>query len=104
MVKHNMVVELLMIVPLDGVCEGSMVRKHHQGASETSKAWRVKTQLELVHSDPFSLKKTLLIGSSYVLTFIDDFSIYNGVYFLKNKSHVFKKFKKFRAVVEKKCD
>jgi hypothetical protein len=42
-----------------------------------------------------------LVGARYVLTFIDDFSRYTWVYFLKNKDHVFEKFKEFRALVEK---
>jgi transposase InsO family protein len=39
----------------------------------------------------------------FFLTFIDDSSRYIWVYFLKNKSHFFEKFKEFRALVEKQC-
>ena len=49
------------------------------------------------------MKKPVLVGARYVLTFIDDFSRYNWVYFLKSKSHVFEKFKKFRALAKKQC-
>ena len=38
--------------------------------------------------------------AKYVLTFIDDFSRYCWVYFLKLKSEVFDLFKVFRALVE----
>jgi hypothetical protein len=72
-------------------------------AFEIGKAWREKTQLELVHSDLCTLNKPSLVGARYVLTFIDDFSRYTWVYFLKNKDHVFEKFKEFRALVEKQC-
>lgn len=37
----------------------------------------------------------------YFLTFIDDYSRKTWVYFLKRKSEVFNKFKKFKALVEK---
>ena len=38
--------------------------------------------------------------SKYALTFIDDFSMYCWVYFLKHKSEFFDIFKVFRAFVE----
>ena len=58
--------------------------------------------MELVHNDlagPFphpSLSK-----AKYVLTFIDDFSQYTFVYFLKQKSKVFEYFQEFKAFAEK---
>ena len=42
-------------------------------------------------------------NSSYVLTFIDDFSRYCWVYFLKQKSEVFETFKVFKDLVENMC-
>jgi transposase InsO family protein len=41
-----------------------------------------------------------LNGSKYFLLFVDDYSRYCWVYFLKSKSDVFAKFVKFKAVVE----
>eukprot|EP00253_Pinus_taeda_P015702 PITA_15702 len=41
-----------------------------------------------------------LVGSQYFLTFIDDFTRKTWVYFLKNKSEVFEKFRNFKALVE----
>ena len=41
-----------------------------------------------------------MIQSKYELTFIDEFSRYCWVYFLKHKSKVFDLFKVFRALVE----
>ena len=38
--------------------------------------------------------------SQYYLSFIDDFSRKTWLYFLKNKSTVFSKFKEFKALVE----
>jgi transposase InsO family protein len=57
--------------------------------------------LELVHSDlmgPFphpSINK-----ERYVLTFIDDYSCYTWIYFLRKKSEVFEHLKDFKALVE----
>ena len=39
----------------------------------------------------------------YALTFIDEFSRYCWVHFLKNKSEVFDLFKVFKALVENQC-
>ena len=36
----------------------------------------------------------------YYVNFIDDFSKNSWLYFLKNKSKVFRKFKEFKALVE----
>ena len=41
-----------------------------------------------------------MIQAKYALTFIDDFSRYCSVYFLKHKSEVFDLFKVFRALFE----
>ena len=41
-----------------------------------------------------------MIQDKYALTFIDDFSMYFWVYFLKHKSEVFDLFKVFRTLVE----
>jgi hypothetical protein len=57
--------------------------------------------LELVHSDLCCINLPSLAGARYILTFIDDLSHFTWVYFLKNKNHVFEKFKEFRAFAEK---
>ena len=41
-----------------------------------------------------------MIQAKYALTFIDDFSRYYWVYFLKHKSEIFGLFKVFKALVE----
>jgi len=48
-------------------------------------------------------KPSLASALNYILTFIDDFSKFAWVYFLKNKNHVFEKFKEFRALAKKEC-
>ena len=61
----------------------------------------VVQMLELIHSYLTGNIHTPSYGKSrYVLTFIDDFSRYCCVYFLKQKSEVFEIFKVFKFVVE----
>jgi len=55
-----------------------------------------------VHSDIFGPQSPpSLVGSRYILTFIDDFSRYSKVYFLEQKSQTFEKFQEYKAYVEK---
>ena len=57
--------------------------------------------LEIVHSDVCGPMKTpSLSGAKFFVTFVDDFSRKIFVYFIKNKSDVFKTFKIFKAAVE----
>lgn len=57
--------------------------------------------LEIIYSDVCGPMRTETIaGSKYFLTFIDDFSKYCCVYFLRHKSEVFEKFKEYKNKVE----
>jgi hypothetical protein len=102
MVTQNMVVSLPKTLPPDGVYRGCVLGKHHHAPFDLEISWHVQNQLELVHSDLCCMNKPSLLGVKYILTFIDDLSIFSWVYFLKNKSLVFEKFKQFRVLVEKK--
>jgi hypothetical protein len=85
----------------EGVCEGCILGKHIEEKFEKGKARRASSSLELVHSDlmgPFSHPS--IIKARYVLAFIDDYSCYTWVYFLKQKSEVFEHLKDFKALVE----
>lgn len=66
------------------------------------KAERVtKSVLELVHSDvcgPMNVNS--IAGNRYVVSFIDDYTRKNFVYFLRTKNEVFEKFKLFKNYVE----
>jgi hypothetical protein len=62
----------------------------------------ITSPLELVHNDltgPFPHPS--INNAKYVLTFIDDWSRYMWVYFLKQKYEVLEHFKEFKAYVEK---
>ena len=58
-------------------------------------------KLELVHTDVWGPAPVASLGGSrYYVTFIDDSSRKEWVYFLKNKSYVYDNFKRWRAMVE----
>jgi hypothetical protein len=84
-----------------GVCEGFVLRKHPQEKFDTGKSQRASAPLDLIHSDlmgPFmypSIKK-----SRVVLIFVDDFSRFTWIYFLRKKYEAFQHLKDFKALVE----
>ena len=82
-------------------CESYIVGKHHRDSFPSS-SYRAKECLELVHTDLCGPMQNQSIGGSfYFLTFIDDCSRKIWVYFLKQKSETFTRFKKFKAKAEK---
>ena len=55
----------------------------------------------MIHSDiSDAMPITSVNGSRYLLTFIDDFSRYTWVFFLKKKSKVCEKFSEVKALIE----
>jgi len=99
--KKGMVKGLLHIYFSEGVCEGFIPGKHPEENFEKGKESRYSYSLDLVHSDLMGPFPHLPIGKSrYVLTFIDYFSCYTWVYFLRKKSEVFEHLKNFKALVE----
>ena len=82
------------------MCARRQYGKAHQLLYEESK-FRAKKLLRLVHSDVFGhVKQSSISGMRYMITFIDDFSIYFWVLFIKKKSDTFLKFKEFKNIVE----
>ena len=62
---------------------------------------KTKGMLDLIHSDVCGpIPSISLSGYEYYVTFIDDYSRKTWIYFLKNKSDVFEKFKEFKALIE----
>ena len=65
---------------------------------------RLVRKLQCVHSDVCGPMPTQSIaGNKYFVTFIDDCSRYCKVYFMKNKSEVFNKFKEFESITTNEC-
>src|SRR4051794_41030617 len=83
------------------VCVACMAGKQHivYGKNKMKRATR---PLERIHSDTSGLLPPGVSGSRYYIVFIDDFSRYTWVYFLKTKSapEVCQVFRHFRALVE----
>jgi hypothetical protein len=66
---------------------------------------RIEEILQLVHSDVFGpVSVPSLRKSVYYVSFIDDFLKNTWIYFLKNKSKVFDRFKEFKALVENQTE
>lgn len=106
MVKKDLVNGLPNLTNFGGgeVCEGCQYGKAHRLPFERSSS-RSNAPLELIHSDLMGPTRTpSYSGNSFMLIFIDDFSRYTWVYFLKNKSQVFSIFKEFKELVEGELD
>jgi hypothetical protein len=84
-----------------GVCEGCDLGKHPQEKFDKGKYQGDFAPLDMIHSDlmgPFphpSIKKV-----SFFLIFVDDFSCFSWIYFLKQKYEVFQHLKDFKDLVE----
>ena len=79
---------------------GKQARQKFKTGKHTSKGI-----LDYIHSDLWGLALKLSYGgSSYFVSFIDDYSRKVWIYLLKRKADVFNTFKQFRALVEKSID
>ncbi|KAL0308844.1 UNVERIFIED_CONTAM: Retrovirus-related Pol polyprotein from transposon TNT 1-94 [Sesamum radiatum] len=77
-------------------------RKTTQEAIPFRNLWRAKAVLELIHTDVCGPMRTPSHEQNrYFILFIDDYSRMTWVYFMREKSEVFKVFKKFKNLVEK---
>eukprot|EP00253_Pinus_taeda_P004632 PITA_04632 len=75
--------------------------KHPQEKLDKGHAWRASSPLEVVHSDLMGPFPVLSMSKArYVLSFIDDYTRFTWVYFLKLKSEVFQHLKIFKAHAE----
>jgi transposase InsO family protein len=83
-----------------GVCEACVKGKMARQPFHTDNEIKSTRVLELVHSDVCGPMQTeSLGGSKYVVSFIDDYSRYAHVYFLREKSSVFQVFKEYENIV-----
>jgi hypothetical protein len=85
-------------------CERCLYGKHNRVRfpSGATKAERI---LQLVHSDVFGPVSIPSLGNSmYYVSFIDEFSRKNWIYFLRKKSEVFDGFKEFKALIENQIE
>ena len=99
--ENNMVIGLRNIKFSKGVCQGCILGKHPENKYERASHERTSAPLELIHNEisgPFHHMS--MSQAKYEITFIDDFSRYCWVHFLKHKSEVFYLFKVFRALLK----
>ena len=101
--RDEMVDGLPQIKPSNGACIGCVVGKHLERSYEKGMSRRGTQPLGLVHSYIIGPLPTPSYGGSrYVLSFIDDYSIFYWVYFLKLKFKVFEQLNIYKALVENK--
>lgn len=83
------------------VCSGCQFGKAHQQPYHQSNYKSVQP-MDLIHSDVFGpVKQTSIGGMRYMITFIDDFSRFIWISFMKEKSEALSKFKLFKIEAEK---
>jgi transposase InsO family protein len=96
-----MVEGLLAIKFTSGVCQGCILGKHPEKKFDKGKAQRASSPLGMINSNimvPFP--QPSISKARYVLTFIDDFSLFTWVFFLKLKSEVFECLLEFKALAK----
>ena len=82
------------------VCAGCQYGKAHQLSYEESK-FKAKEPLELIYSDVFGpIKQASIGGMRYMETFINYFSRYLWVFFMKENFETLSKFKEFKSIIE----
>jgi hypothetical protein len=82
-------------------CKHCIYGKHNRKRFKTGRHTS-EGILDYIHYDVWGPSPTISYGgSSYFVTFIDDFSRKVWIYMLKRKADVFNVFKQFRALVEK---
>ena len=82
------------------ICEGCMYGKQCRQKFPFH-THQSNQPLEIIHSDICGPLQTYSItGNKYFITFIDDYTRFTIVYFLKNKSEAFKAFTSYKALVE----
>ena len=88
----------------DCVCGGCAKGKMTVASFPSVSTTKTSRVLELIHTDVMGPMKTVSGGGSrYVLSFVDDFSKFVTVYFLKHKSQVTTKFIEYKAMMENQC-
>jgi hypothetical protein len=85
------------------VCDACQQAKSHQLPYSRSVS-STSFPLELVHSDVWGPAVESVGRKRYYISFVDDFSRFTWIYFLKYKSEVFQKFHEFQKMVERQFD
>ena len=96
-----MVEGLPVIKETTGICKGYVIGKHPEHKFDWGKENRATGILGLIHYNINGvIPITYMNGSTYILTFIDEFSRYTWVFFLKKKCEVCENFSELKALNE----
>ena len=83
-------------------CEGCAKGKMHRLPFPKKSQHQSNEVIGIIHTDVCGpMHVTSMGGSKHFVTFIDDYTRFTTIYFLKNKSQVLEKFKEFVASTEK---
>ena len=85
--------------PPPGICEGCEMGKSKRLPFPTSKS-RAKRPLDLVHSDLDKMSDISIGRYKYTTTYLDDYSSFGVIFYLKKKSDEFAAFKQYKAWAE----
>ena len=83
-----------------GACEGCEKRKSKRLPFPPSKS-RATKPLDLVHSDLDEMPVLSMGGYKYTTTYLDDYSSFGVIFYLKKKSDEFSAFKQYKAWTER---
>ncbi|KAL0300270.1 UNVERIFIED_CONTAM: Retrovirus-related Pol polyprotein from transposon RE1 [Sesamum angustifolium] len=90
--SKEMMTDLPQIQAVEGACEACLQGKQHKKPFPSGTSWRAKAVLELIHTDVCGPMRTPSHEQNrYFILFIDDYSRMTWVYFMREKSEVFKK-------------
>ncbi|XP_033138570.1 uncharacterized protein LOC103844422 isoform X1 [Brassica rapa] len=102
MVQRELVIGIPRVTSDKRVCSSCMLGKQTRKSFPQATAYRASKILELVHGDLCGpITPSTRPGNKYVFVLIDDHTRYMWTTLLKEKSEVFEKFKRFKAMVEK---
>jgi hypothetical protein len=102
MAQKNLVISLAEAIQNITLCESYLVGKQHCQSFPTQSTKRATNFLELVHFDLCGPMQSLSLGlAKYFVSFIDDFSQFSMVYFIKAKSETLQNFQIYKTFVEK---
>ena len=85
--------------PPTGICEGCEMGKSKRLPFPSSKS-RAKRPIDLVHSDLDEMSDLSIGRYKYTTTYLDDYSSFGVIFYLKKKSEEFATFKQYKAWAE----
>ncbi|EOY32548.1 Uncharacterized protein TCM_040529 [Theobroma cacao] len=101
----NLVNDMPVITEVEKTCEVCLQGKQSRHPFPKQSQTRATNRLQLIHTDICGPIGTLsLNGNKYFILFIDDFSRFCWIFFLKQKSEAIQYFMKFKVLVEKQTD